>query len=119
MSTTYNIERSLDHIAIKLDKIVELLQNQTPKTNKDLLLETIKEISTASAYNKDSPNTSYFESTHSSDFPTPWNMPTTIANVNDNLSSLKTHVIEKDYLYNSNTDPNFTNNDISITSNLN
>jgi hypothetical protein len=47
---TDNLQLSLNIVADKLDQIIELLRLSTPKNSKELLLETIREISTCSAY---------------------------------------------------------------------
>ena len=95
MSTTYNIERSLDTIAYKLDRIIELLQKQEPKTNKELLLEKIS----AALDHKD--------------LSTPWNNTPAYATTEDVLPEHRTYteMIDSSYAI---VDHNFTNNDTSI-----
>jgi hypothetical protein len=94
--TTYNIERSLDLITDKLNKIIELLERQAPKSSKDLLLEHIE-------------NVRPLEDKYR--FPTPWNTPYAYATTEDVLPEHRTYTIGEDQPYKANIDPNFTNND--------
>lgn len=95
--STYNIERSLDTIVQRLDTIVRLLENQSPKTNKDLLLEQVKTALPVQDKYK---------------FPTPWNTPYAYATTEDVLPEHRTYyTLEEGHLYKANIDPNLTNND--------
>ena len=99
---TQTIEQSLVDITTKLNVIISLLERQTPKNTKDILLEAL---STTSNYG-----------TIGSDLPTAWNTSSSMAYATDMLPTITPPSVSDDYLYNATVDPDTINADTSIFS---